>query len=117
MYSSCLLLPSQYFLHFLQRVMSALSVCLFVCLFVCVQYIVLSQLDAPDAADDVNPMVLMREPGGWWGFHSGKNMTEFINSFSTSLAWESVLRENIVEAVHYTKKLLLSKVTNRWLTK
>ena len=54
-------------------------------------------------------MVLMREPGGWWGFHSGRNMPEFISSFSTNLVCESVLRENIVEALHYTKKLLLSK--------
>ena len=27
---------------------------------------------------------------------------------------ESVLRENIVEALHYTKKLLLSKVMTDW---
>ena len=69
----------------------------------------LSQLDSADAATTVNPMVLMREPGGWWGFHNGRNLTEFIDSFSTSIVCESVLRENVVEALHYTKKLLLSK--------
>ena len=58
-----------------------------VCLSVCpsFQYIVLSQLDSAEAPTSVNPMVLMREPGGWWGFHSGRNMPEFISSFSTSL--------------------------------
>jgi len=31
--------------------------------------IITSQVEGHDAPNIVNPMLLMREPGGWWGFH------------------------------------------------
>ena len=92
---------NQYWLFFPQRKMPLVA-----------QQIFLSLMEGRgEDGDKVNPMVLIREPTGWWGFHNGQTsaIIELLGSFSTTHMHESVLRENLLEAMFHTKKVWISQ--------
>ena len=73
------------------------------------QGLTLSLLNNPHTATSVNPQIIMRERTGLWYVHTGANISELVNSFSGTHVCEYLLRENLIESLHYTKLCLLSK--------
>jgi hypothetical protein len=89
---------NEYWLLFAQRRMPIIA-----------QGHILALLNNTQTASHVNPQVIMRDPSGLWSVHSGQNITDFINSFTSSTLCEHYLRENIIESLHFAKKSLISK--------
>ena len=69
----------------------------------------LAMINDPQKAPKFNPQVLMREPCGLWGVHSGENIPDLLRSFSNTIVSEYFLRENLIENLHFTKKSLFCK--------
>jgi hypothetical protein len=56
----------------------------------------------------MEPCVLLREPGGWWGYHHGHDLQCLINSLSSTIVCERILKECLVDRISFTRRLLLS---------
>jgi hypothetical protein len=89
---------NEYWLLFAQRRMPIIA-----------QGHILALLNNTQTASHLNPQVIMRDPSGLWSVHSGQNITDFLNSFSSTTLCEHYLRENLIESLHFAKKSLISK--------
>jgi hypothetical protein len=89
---------NEYWLLFAQRRMPIIA-----------QGHILALLNNTQTASHLNPQVIMRDPSGLWSVHSGQNITDFLNSISSTTLCEHYLRENLIESLHFAKKSLISK--------
>lgn len=60
----------------------------------------------------VEPCVLVREPNGWWGYHSGNDLPALLSSFSSEIICERVLLLKMIEKLAYTRCILHRNVLN-----
>ncbi len=56
----------------------------------------------------MEPCVLLREPGGWWGYHHGHDLQRLVNSLSPEIVCERILKECLVDRISFARRLLLS---------
>lgn len=54
----------------------------------------------------VEPCVIVRDPDGWFGRHSGLGLQHLFDLFSPDIECERFLRNSMIERIHYTKKTL-----------
>ena len=54
----------------------------------------------------IEPCVLIREPNGWWGYHSGVDLKTLFDSFSVEVPHEKRLRLRMIERMAMTRCLL-----------
>jgi hypothetical protein len=54
----------------------------------------------------VEPCVLMRERSGWWGYHSGNDLSALLTSFSGDIICERILILKMIERLSYARLFL-----------
>lgn len=71
-----------------------------------------SSSTAGDNKTPLEPCVLVREPSGWWGYHSGHELPALLSSFSSEIICERVLLLKMIEKLAYTRCHLHRNVLN-----
>lgn len=62
----------------------------------------------PSQPYSTDPSILIRHKSGWWGYHNGKNMSQLLMTFSSSIECERILAQNLVHRYIYTRGKLYS---------